>query len=84
MLIDESWMKLKRIMVKSGIYNKPNLRATVDGILWRLRTWSPWRDFPEDFGAWSTVYIVLNIAEAPGKTSRSDNRRYRISAWLSA
>ena len=31
---------------------------------------------PKDFGAWSTVFIVLNIAEATGKTSRSDNRRY--------
>ena len=48
MLIDESWMKLKRIMVKSGIYNKPNLRMTVEGILWRLRTGSPWRDLSAD------------------------------------
>jgi transposase len=28
----------------------------VDGILWRLRTGSPWRDLPEEFGPWVTVY----------------------------
>ena len=84
MLFDESWMKLKRIMVKSGIYHKSNLRMTVEGILWRLRTGSPWRDLPEDFGAWSTVFIVLSIAEATGKTSQSDHRRYFAIARGSA
>ena len=57
---------------------------TVEGILWGLRTESPWRDLPEDFGAWSTVSIALNIAEATGKTSRSDNRRYFAIAHGSA
>lgn len=28
----------------------------IDGILWRLRTGSPWRDVPEEFGPWITVY----------------------------
>ena len=31
-------------------------RLIVDGILWRLATGVPWRDPPERFGAWKTVY----------------------------
>jgi transposase len=28
----------------------------VNGILWVLRTGAPWRDLPERYGSWSTVY----------------------------
>lgn len=39
-----------------GIYLKPKLRLTVEGILFRLRTGCPWRDLPSDFGDWQRVY----------------------------
>lgn len=28
----------------------------VNGVLWRTRTGSPWRDLPESYGCWKTVY----------------------------
>jgi transposase len=28
----------------------------VDGVLWLLKAGSPWRDLPEEFGPWETVY----------------------------
>ncbi len=31
-------------------------RAVIDGVLWRTRTGSPWRDLPVDYGHWKTVY----------------------------
>jgi len=31
-------------------------RTVVDGILWRLATGVPWRDLPERYGPWRTVY----------------------------
>jgi transposase len=31
-------------------------RTILDGILWKLRTGAPWRDLPERYGPWSTVY----------------------------
>ncbi len=30
-------------------------RRTLEGIIWRYRTGSPWRDLPEQFGAWQSV-----------------------------
>ena len=31
-------------------------REVVEAIIWRVRTGSPWRDLPEDFPAWQTVW----------------------------
>jgi len=33
-----------------------NQRLVLDGIFWIARTGSPWRDLPEEFGRWSSVY----------------------------
>ena len=31
-------------------------RAAPNGILWRLRCGAPWRDVPERYGKWNTIY----------------------------
>jgi len=31
-------------------------RQVLNGILWVLRTGAPWRDLPERYGKWTTVY----------------------------
>ncbi len=31
-------------------------RRSLEGILWIVRTGAPWRDLPEDFGKWFTVW----------------------------
>jgi transposase len=33
-----------------------DMRRTVEGIVWRFRTGAPWRDVPERFGNWNSVY----------------------------
>ena len=33
-----------------------NHRLVLDGIFWIARTGSAWRDLPEEFGKWSSVY----------------------------
>ncbi|MYW03240.1 transposase [Streptomyces sp. SID3343] len=32
------------------------LREQFEGVVWRFRTGSQWREMPREFGAWSTVY----------------------------
>ena len=32
-------------------------RQVINGVLWRTRTGSPWRDLPGEFGNWKTVYM---------------------------
>jgi transposase len=40
---------------KTGRPSKDH-RQIVNGILWRLGTGAPWRDLPERYGPWQTVY----------------------------
>ncbi|GAB2721857.1 hypothetical protein GCM10027172_15540 [Halomonas garicola] len=70
MLTDEHWSKLKLILLQQGIYDKADLRTTVEGILYRMRTGCPWRDLPEVFGFWNTVYKRFNAWSASGKLMR--------------
>ena len=41
-------------------------RLVVEGILWRFRTGSPWRDLPGDYGAWQTTYWRFNTWSKDG------------------
>jgi len=56
MLTDELWSKLKVILLEDRVYNKFEHRQTMEGILYRLRVGCPWRDLPECFGLWNTIY----------------------------
>lgn len=67
MLTDEHWSKLKPILLGTGVYDKSKLRLTVEGIFFRLRTGCPWRDLPEEFGKWNSVYKRFNNWSSSGK-----------------
>ena len=41
MLTDEQWQKLSDILRQINIYNKPNLRRTVEAMLYRIRVGCP-------------------------------------------
>jgi len=47
-------------MRQHGIYDKPNLRKIVEGILYRMRVGCPWRDLPSKFGFWNSIYQQFN------------------------
>jgi transposase len=59
-LTDEDWKKVLPILNEHRIYNKADLRRTFEGILYRIRVGCPWRDLPEYFGKWSSVYKRFN------------------------
>ena len=67
MLTDEHWSKLKPIMLENGVYDKRELRLTVEGILYRLRVGSPWRDLPREFGNWNAIFRRFNEWSSKGK-----------------
>lgn len=47
-----------------------NMRSTVEGIAWRFRTGAPWRDVPERFGHWNSIYQRFSDWSADGTWSR--------------
>ena len=59
LMLDEEWAFHERFIqaVRAPNGRKPmNHRLVLDGIFWIARTGSPWRDLPEEFGKWSSVY----------------------------
>lgn len=66
-LTDEMWAKLSPIMELNRIYDKRELRLTVEGILHRLRTGTIWRDLPREFGNWNKIYKRFNYWSRTGK-----------------
>jgi len=56
---DEEWAFFERFIltVRAPNGRKPtNHRLVLDGIFWIALTGAPWRDLPEEFGKWSSVY----------------------------
>lgn len=54
-------------MHEYGIYHKPNLRKTVEGMLYRMRVGCPWRDLPRRFGCWNSIFQKFNRWSSQGK-----------------
>ncbi len=58
-LTDEQWKRLEPLLppAKPRV-GRPNAdhRRILNAIRWRLRTGAPWRDLPERYGSWKTVY----------------------------
>lgn len=61
-LLDEQWELIEDIFPTPAATGRPPVdrRNVVDGILWILRTGAPWRDLPEEFGKWGTVWDLFN------------------------
>ena len=41
-------------------------RRLIDGIRWRVRTGTPWRDIPPEYGPWQTVYGLFRRWQREG------------------
>ncbi|WP_208605119.1 transposase, partial [Xenorhabdus eapokensis] len=48
------------------IYYKEEHYLTFEGILYRMRTGCPWRDLPEEFGKWNTLFKRFNAWSKKG------------------
>jgi transposase len=55
LMSDEEWGFFEPF-VKSRTGRPAGHRRTLDGIFWIVRTGAPWRDLPEYFGEWNSVY----------------------------
>lgn len=61
-LNDQKWRRIHPLIPKSKPGGRPPVsrRVILDGILWILRTGAPWRDLPEEFGPWQTVWRLFD------------------------
>jgi transposase len=73
-LTDEEWARLEPLLPdrsprRGGRWAEH--RAVIDGVLWRTRTGSPWRDLPAEYGNWKTVYNRHRRWSADGTWART-------------
>ena len=71
-LTDEQWDQVKDLLpVNQGRGRRwEDHRRVLDGMLWILRTGAPWRDLPERYGPWQTVYDRFNRWRKDGTLDR--------------
>jgi transposase len=68
-LSDAQWAKLEPLLPKGKKPGRPpkwSKRQLIDGIRWRVRVGSPWRDVPECYGPWQTVYGLFRRWQRAG------------------
>lgn len=67
-LTDEQWDLICDLFPPPKPTGRPprDRRQIIDGIFWILRTGSPWRDLPDDFGPWATVWDLFDTWNADG------------------
>jgi transposase len=58
-LNDAEWVAIMQYILRVGPNNRtspPALRATVNAILWRMRTGAPWHCLPKEYGSIKAVH----------------------------
>jgi len=70
-LTDEQWERIEHHFPEPPATGRPpsDPRRMLNAILWILRTGAPWRDVPESYGPWQTVYDHFNNWRKDGTLS---------------
>ena len=69
---DEQWELLQEIVPLPNKRGRPcrDRRQVLDAVLWILRTGAPWRDLPERYGPWQSIYHWFNLWRKNGTWDR--------------
>jgi transposase len=59
-LTDKQWKRLQKVIPKRRPGPVSDDRLFIDAVLYRAKTGCPWRDLPERFGPWKSVFNRFN------------------------
>jgi transposase len=72
-LTDAQWAVLQPLLphgVRAGRPPKWSRRQLINGIRWRVRAGTPWRDVPVEYGPWQSVYGLFRRWQRDGTWQR--------------
>jgi transposase len=72
-LTDAQWAVLEPLLPRGKKPGRPpkwTRRQLIDGIRWRTRAGTPWRDVPERYGPWESVYGLFRRWQRDGTWAR--------------
>ena len=56
-LTDEQWARIRPLLPRGpGRPSERGDRNFVNAVIWLAKTGAPWRDLPERYGPWKTIY----------------------------
>jgi transposase len=64
-ITDRAWEQIESLLPREGGKRGGQWRdhrTVINGILWKLRTGSPWRDLPEKYGPWQRPASTASTA----------------------
>jgi transposase len=59
-ITDDIWEKLIPLLPAPKGRHGQDDRIFLESVCWIVRTGAPWRDLPQEFGPWKTVYNRYN------------------------
>ena len=91
-LRDSEWSRLEPLVRRRAGPGRPGRpdREMVEAMLWILRTGAPWRDLPDEYGPWESVYTRFSRWSRNGVLQRvfdtlaedRDSEGYMIDATI--
>lgn len=72
-LTDRQWARLESLLPAGKKSGRPRTwarRQLIDGIRWRTRAGTPWRDVPGRYGPWDRVYDLFRRWQRDGTWKR--------------
>ena len=71
-LTDSQWEKVRFVLGAERRRGRPGKddRRFVEAVLWWRRTGVPWRDLPNEFGCWKTVFNRFDRWAKQGRMKR--------------
>ena len=68
-LTDAQWARLEPLLPRPKKTGRPSMwtkRQLINGIRWRTRVGSPWRDVPPQYGSWQAIYSLFRRWQRAG------------------
>lgn len=62
---DKAWETMQPLVPKSGAWNDNS--TFINAIVYQAKTGVPWRDLPERYGNWNTVFVRFNRWSKSGR-----------------
>ena len=56
LLTDDEWAYFEPFLIRRAGRPPRNHRRVMDATFWLMRTGAPWRDLPEEFGNWNSIF----------------------------
>jgi transposase len=72
-LTDGQWAAIEPLLPVARRPGRPptwTKRQLIDGIRWRIRAGTPWRDVPDCYGSWAAAYAVFRRWQRDGTWAR--------------